>query len=224
MIGVFKSLGFAVGLCMATQSYADELPGDPERGEKVYRKCKACHQVGPDAKDRTGPALIDIVGGPIAGRDGFAYSDALRVLGAAGTVWTSEALDIFLTKPRDFAPGTKMSFSGLRKPKDREDVIAFLASMTPVTEPAFSVSAEVLALPGDLEYGAYLSSECTTCHQISGANDGIPAINGLSRETFVTAMHAYREGHRTHQVMQMVSGRLGDEEIAALAAYFEAQE
>ncbi|MEO1549964.1 MAG: c-type cytochrome [Pseudomonadota bacterium] len=79
-----------------------------------------------------------------------------------------------------------------------------------------------MALEGDLDYGAYLASECTTCHQANGANDGIPGIVGWDTDSFVVAMHAYREKHRTNPVMQMVTARLSDEEIAALAAYFGA--
>jgi len=88
------------------------------------------------------------------------------------------------------------------------------------SEPDFVVPADVLAIVGDIEYGEYLSSECTTCHQADGGNDGIPGIVGWDIETFVTAMHAYKEKHRENPVMQMVTGRLADDEIAALAAYF----
>ncbi|MEM7269547.1 MAG: c-type cytochrome [Pseudomonadota bacterium] len=91
---------------------------------------------------------------------------------------------------------------------------------TVASEPAFAVSADVLAIVGDVEYGEYLASECTTCHQANGANDGIPGIVGWDAGDFVTALHAYREKHREHQAMQLVASRLSDEEIASLAAYF----
>ena len=73
-----------------------------------------------------------------------------------------------------------------------------------------------------MAYGEYLGSECTTCHRASGEHDGIPGIVGWNISEFVTAMHAYREKHREHPAMQMIAGRLSDEEIAALAAYFNA--
>jgi cytochrome c len=73
---------------------------------------------------------------------------------------------------------------------------------------------------GDPEYGAYLSGECTTCHRADGADEGIPPIVGWSEETFAAAMQAYKSKSRLHPVMNMVAGRLNDEEIAALAAYF----
>ena len=81
--------------------------------------------------------------------------------------------------------------------------------------------AAVLAIEGDVEYGEYLASECTTCHQADGENDGIPSIVGWNTEDFATAMHAYKEKHRENPVMQMISGRLDNDEIAALAAYFK---
>lgn len=79
---------------------------------------------------------------------------------------------------------------------------------------------EHLTLKGDPEYGEYLSGECTTCHQASGENDGIPSIVHWPESDFVNAMHAYKSKKRAHPVMQMMAERLNAEEIAALAAYF----
>lgn len=201
----------------------DLAAGDPERGAKVYRKCKSCHEIGDDAKHKTGPALRSIVNAPVAAADGYdKYSKVLKALGEEGKIWDAETLDAFLTKPRAYAKGTRMTFSGLSKPKDRADLIAFLASKSKTAaEPAFSVAPEILAIEGDAEYGEYLSSECTTCHQADGGDDGIPAIIGWGTDDFATAMHAYREKHREHPVMQMISGRLSDDEIASLAVYFK---
>ncbi len=78
----------------------------------------------------------------------------------------------------------------------------------------------LLAVEGDVEYGAYLASECTGCHQASGNDDGIPGIVGWEEESFRLALLDYRTKLREHQVMNMIAGRLGDEEIAALSAYF----
>ena len=82
----------------------------------------------------------------------------------------------------------------------------------------------ILALEGDPEYGEYLASECLTCHQSDGTADGIPSITLWEPEDFVIAMHAYKRKLRPHPVMQMLAGRLNDEEIAALAAYFKTLE
>lgn len=73
---------------------------------------------------------------------------------------------------------------------------------------------------GDKAFGEYLSTECVTCHQISGKYDGIPPIIGWPDESFVEIMKEYRTKERTNAVMQTIAGRLSDDEIAALAAYF----
>ena len=70
----------------------------------------------------------------------------------------------------------------------------------------------------DIGYGEYLAGECVTCHRKSGT--GIPQINGIEAETFVTIMKAYRNKELDNKVMQMVAGRLDDEQIISLAAYF----
>ena len=70
----------------------------------------------------------------------------------------------------------------------------------------------------DLGYGEYLAGECVTCHRKSGA--GIPQINGIEAETFVIIMNAYRSKDLDNKVMQMMPGRLDDEQIISLAAYF----
>lgn len=105
-----------------------DIPGDPAKGEKVFRKCMACHAVGPDAENKVGPVLNGILDRAVATVPEFNYSDALADLGANGTVWSPEELDAFLEKPRDYAKGTKMSFAGLRKEDERMDVIAYLAT------------------------------------------------------------------------------------------------
>ncbi|MEO1309223.1 MAG: c-type cytochrome, partial [Pseudomonadota bacterium] len=181
--------------------------GDIEYGEYLSSECTTCHQAS---------------GGDDA--EGFKYSLALQNASADGLHWTAEQLDLFLADPKGTIPKTKMSFRGLRSPEDRADLIAFLASLTRETtlpNTTFSVSEEILSIEGDIEYGEYLSSECTTCHQASGGDDGIPSIVGWQIEDFVTAMHAYRTKNRENPVMQMVTGRLADEEIAALAVFFQ---
>lgn len=95
---------------------------DPGAGEKVFKKCKACHKTE-DGANATGPFLYGIVGRAIGGVDGFKYSGAL---GALGDSWTPEALNAFLENPKATAPGTSMSFKGLGKPEDRANLIAYL--------------------------------------------------------------------------------------------------
>ncbi len=100
--------------------------------------------------------------------------------------------------------------------------VAFAGSETSaVDEGDFEVSEEILAIVGDAEYGEYLAGDCKGCHQADGSYDGIPSITGWDSESFVWAMQSYKQKVREHPVMQMMAGRLSNEEIAALAAYFE---
>lgn len=106
-------------------AFADVLASaDPASGERVFNKCKACHKV--DGTDGTGPHLNGVVDREIAAVGGFAYSDALMGLDGA---WTPEALDGFLTNPKNYAPGTKMGFAGLNKVEDRADLVAWLSTL-----------------------------------------------------------------------------------------------
>lgn len=104
----------------------DELyaSADAGAGEKVFAKCKACHKV--DGTDGTGPHLNGVVDRAKAVVAGFGYSDVL--LAMASESWTPENLDAFLLSPKNYAPGTKMSFAGLPKPADRANLIAWLAT------------------------------------------------------------------------------------------------
>jgi len=105
---------------------------DPElvaAGEKVFRKCKSCHQIGDGAKNRAGPILTGIVGRPAASVDGFKYSEAITAMADDGLVWDEENLQAFLAKPKAFMKGTKMVFAGLRKDQDLAAITAYLSSV-----------------------------------------------------------------------------------------------
>lgn len=97
-------------------------------GEKVFRKCAACHQVGDDAKDRAGPVLNGVVGRALGAREGFKYSKAMTDAGAEGVAWTEENLAEFLKSPRGFLKGTNMAFAGLKTDEDLKAITAYLAS------------------------------------------------------------------------------------------------
>lgn len=84
----------------------------------------------------------------------------------------------------------------------------------------FTLPATTLHASGDRAFGQYLSSECVTCHQLSGKYDGIPPIVGWPEESFVQVMNEYRNKDRQNPVMQTIAARLSPGEIAALAAYF----
>lgn len=104
---------------------------DPEliaAGEKLFKKCKACHQVGDGAKNRSGPVLNGVVGRAAGAVDGFKYSKPLMARAEEGLVWDEDSLNAFLTKPKTFLKGTKMSFAGFKKEADLAAIIAYLSS------------------------------------------------------------------------------------------------
>ena len=111
---------------------AEEPALDPElvaAGEKAFKKCSACHQVGEGAKNRTGPHLNDVFGRTAGAIDGFRYSPAMKTAGEEGLVWTEETLAEFLSKPRDYIKRTKMSFAGFKTEDDIAAVTAYLKSV-----------------------------------------------------------------------------------------------
>jgi cytochrome c len=216
---------------MAAPLGAEEI-GDAELGAKLFAKnCKACHQIGEGAANRIGPHLNSIFGRPAGSDEGFNYSKSMARMGADGLIWTLETLDAYVENPKALVSGTRMNFRGMKELEERRAVLAYLRDWSdkpqniPEAEPTAvktdpDLAPEILAIKGDVDYGEYLASECQTCHQANGTDQGIPAINGWPEEDFVVAMHSYKQKLRPHPVMQMMAGRLNEEEIAALAAYF----
>lgn len=101
------------------------------KGETVFKKCTACHQVGEGAQNKVGPMLNGIVGHAAGAVDGFRYSNPLKKAADGGLIWDEASLTQFLSKPRDFIKGTKMSFAGLKKDEEIAAVIAYLRSISP---------------------------------------------------------------------------------------------
>jgi cytochrome c len=99
-----------------------------EAGAEVFKKCRACHDVGPGAKNKVGPTLTGIIGRKSGTIEGFNYSEANKAAGAKGLVWTEAEMDKYLADPRAYMPGNKMAFVGLKDDQDRKDIIAYLAS------------------------------------------------------------------------------------------------
>ncbi len=234
---IIKAASLAVMLAAIPVSgpvAANEL-GDPAAGAGLFRVCKACHRVGENARNAVGPHLNGLFGRTAGTVEEFRYSEGLLRAGADGLVWTFDSIDAYLENPKNLVSRTRMNFSGMPSAEDRSHVIAYLRGFSdkpsdiPEAEPTstatdHALDPAILAIVGDPDYGEYLSGECLTCHQKSGSDSGIPAITGWPREDFVVAMHAYKTEIRPHPVMRMIAGRLSDEEIAGLAAYFESLE
>ena len=211
--------------------FAAIADGHVTEGERLFGslRCASCHEIGPEGRNKIGPHLNGIIGRAAGAVEGFRYSRALVGRANEGLVWDEENMRAFLLNPSDFLPKTRMAFSGVRNDENITDLLLFLATLTPETnlgiahvEPSDpEVSSEILAIQGDVEYGQYLSSTCVTCHQESGDSSGIPPIINWPAGAFVTVLHAYKNKDRDNAVMQQIAGSLGNDEIAALAAYFE---
>lgn len=99
-----------------------------DNGAKVAKKCAACHDLSSANTNKVGPGLWNVVNRPIASHEGFSYSEALS--GKSGDAWDYDHLNAFLTSPKAYAPGTKMSFAGISKEGERADVIAYLRTLS----------------------------------------------------------------------------------------------
>lgn len=97
-------------------------------GEGIAKKCATCHTFVKDGPNKVGPNLWGVIGRGRASHPGFEYSDALKKL--AGTAWNYEEVNKFITNPKVYANGTKMSFAGLAKPEERANVIAYLRTLS----------------------------------------------------------------------------------------------
>ncbi|WP_417490974.1 c-type cytochrome [Maricaulis sp.] len=122
---------------------------DAGAGERIARRCQACHTFENGGADGTGPHLWGVVGRAVASAAGFSYSGALNELGGS---WGYEELDAFLERPAGYAPGTNMTFAGLRNEEQRMDLIAYLRSLSdspmalpdPLPAPGEAMDAEAI--------------------------------------------------------------------------------
>lgn len=105
---------------------APSFAADIKMGAKVYKKCASCHQIGEGATHRIGPQLNGIVGRGIATLADYRYSKAMKNYATQNPKWNEATLSTYLGNPRKVVVGTKMSFAGLRRPKDIANVIAYM--------------------------------------------------------------------------------------------------
>ena len=122
MNGRILTAAIALAFAAMLGSGAALAEGDAAKGKKVFNKCKTCHSLDP-GKKKIGPHLNGIVGRKAASVEGYKYSKAMK---AADIVWDEANLDEFLKKPKAFIKGTKMTFAGLKKESQRQDLIAYL--------------------------------------------------------------------------------------------------
>lgn len=124
-----RTAGFAAA-ALATLGLTSTIASaqDVENGQSLFRQCRACHQIGANAKNLVGPQLTAIVGRKAGSVEGFNYSEANKAAGAKGLVWDEAQLMAYLENPLQFMPGTKMAYAGLKDEADRKDIIAYLKS------------------------------------------------------------------------------------------------
>jgi cytochrome c len=121
-VALLSGMGLASAPVWSSRAWAQ----DASKGEAVFKRCRACHAIGPAAANKTGPALTGIVGRKAASVPGFNYSEAMKQAAASGLVWTEPKLAQYLESPDTFLPQGVMAFSGVKTPGELQDLIAFL--------------------------------------------------------------------------------------------------
>jgi cytochrome c len=189
IIGLMAGLALAGTAAADNHSLAERLAAaSPEKGEKIFKRCHACHTIDDGGAHGNGPNLWGVVGRPVASAEGFSkYSDALR---ATGGIWSVERIDAFLTNPHENIEGTRMPFIGLDQPHGRADLIAYLNWNSPAR-----LDFSAGAVPGsppieeeEPEYGVFAVADgveeayayCTACH-----SERLVAQQGLDRYDWI---------------------------------------
>ncbi len=123
------SAGISAAFLALALSAPAVAAGDPANGQKLFKKCAACHSLD-GGKKKVGPSLYKIFGATPGQVAKFRYSKGMVAYGATGVVWNEETLDAWLKKPKDLVKKTKMAFPGFKKEQDRADVIAYLKNLS----------------------------------------------------------------------------------------------
>lgn len=110
---------------------AQAVAEDLANGASVFRKCRACHDAGPNARNKVGPVLNGVFGRTAGALSDFNYSEAMRTAGQKKLVWDDETLNGYLESPSTYLPKSKMAFAGVKDEKDRADLIAYLKTLKP---------------------------------------------------------------------------------------------
>ncbi|WP_395684865.1 c-type cytochrome [Aestuariivirga sp.] len=122
---MFRTIGFTALAAIALLAVPAHAEGDAAAGEKVFAKCKACHEVEKGV-NKVGPTLKGVVGRAAGAVPDYKYSEAMLAKGAEGLVWDEASLTGYLADPKGFIPKNKMAFAGLKKPDEIANVIAYL--------------------------------------------------------------------------------------------------
>jgi cytochrome c len=125
-----RYLAILIGVLLTSASAGQEV-GDARAGETVFRKCMTCHAVGQGARNKVGPVLNGVVGRQAGTFPEFRYSPAMVKAGEDGLAWTPENIAQYLMAPKQFVPGNKMAFAGLKDQAEIDNVIAYLATFPP---------------------------------------------------------------------------------------------
>ena len=165
---------------------------DVGKGAEAFKKCVACHTIEQGGAAKLGPNLWGIMGKPVASIPGFAYSPALK---EKGGTWTWEAMNDWIRSPREFAPGTKMTFAGIGKAEDRANLLAYMnaqsGSPLPLPPPVAAegnpaqVAAEAAGAPaqGDKGENEPVLNEEQAAQGASIGGEGAPSVTGSAEQT-----------------------------------------
>ena len=121
-------VALTLAIAASVGSAATAFAQDPAAGENVFKKCRACHQIGEGAKSGVGPHLNGLIGRPSGSVEGFKYSEANK---NSGVTWTEDAFKKYIADPRGFMPGNRMAFAGLKDAKEIDDLVAYLKQYGP---------------------------------------------------------------------------------------------